>query len=310
MEDTVTILMATYNGDRYLRDQLESIIKQSYKHWQLLIRDDCSKDNTPHILKEYSEKDSRINYILGTENLGPVLNFNELIKESYNSKYIMFADQDDVWFDYKIDLSIKHLKNIEASKKDTTPILLYTGLKYVSEDLSPLKIKNSNPKSKTLNTLLNFNYIWGCTIIVNNALINEAYPIDKKAQNHDYWLALHASLLGIIHYIDKETMLYRQHGANVTGGLANRSFISKIKRIKKQFSSYVDQTKQNLFFCEKYKDNKNLILIKYKRIIHSNVLLRIFRACRFNMKKNSFLETVLFYIFLLSRNLKEKSRID
>ncbi|WP_019908925.1 glycosyltransferase family 2 protein [Paenibacillus sp. HW567] len=310
MEDTVTILMATYNGEKYLKDQLESILNQSYKQWYLIIRDDCSKDSTPHILKEYSEKDSRIKYILGNENLGPVLNFNELIKEVLNSKYIMFADQDDVWFNYKIDLSIKKIKEIEAYEKSTTPILLYTRLKYVNENLSPLNIANSNPKSKNLNTLLSFNYIWGCTIITNQALIKEAYPIVKKAQNHDYWLALHAAFLGVIHYVDQETILYRQHSTNVTGGLANRNFKSKVKRINRQFLSYEKQIKQNLAFCEKYKERNNLTLIEYERIIQSNSLFRLYRAYRFKMKKNSILETMMFYIFLLSKNLKENSKID
>ncbi|WP_143191790.1 glycosyltransferase, partial [Paenibacillus sp. P46E] len=136
MEDTITILMATYNGEKFLKEQLESILKQSHEKWRLIIRDDCSKDSTPKILNEYSQKDSRIKFILGETNLGPVLNFNELIKLALNSKYIMFADQDDVWFDSKIEVSLENIKNIETRMGEDIPILVYSKLKYVSEDLT------------------------------------------------------------------------------------------------------------------------------------------------------------------------------
>lgn len=222
----------------------------------------------------------------------------------------MFADQDDIWLDSKIEISLKNIKNIEERYGENVPIIAYSKLKYVTEDLKPLNIKNSNPKNKNLRTLLSFNFIWGCTIIANSALINEAYPISKAAQNHDYWLALHAAHKGIIYHIEKETMLYRQHKANVTGGINNRSLKSKIKKINNQFSSYEQQIKQNLNFITKYQEDNNQVLLEYKNILLSDFFIRVIKAYKFSVKKNSLLETIIFYIFLLSKYQKENSKID
>lgn len=111
MEDTVAILMATYNGDKYIEEQIQSIINQTYKNWQLFIRDDGSSDETLKIIKNFTNIDHRIHKITDNlGNLGPCLNFNELIKTHLEYKYIMFADQDDVWLENKIMISVNKIK--------------------------------------------------------------------------------------------------------------------------------------------------------------------------------------------------------
>ena len=107
-EKKVVILMATYNGQKYLKCQLDSIIQQTYRNWQLIIRDDCSKDNTVKIIQEYEKKDDRIKVIDNEgKNLGAIGNFFELIKKAPDASYYAFSDQDDYWHEDKIEKAVE-----------------------------------------------------------------------------------------------------------------------------------------------------------------------------------------------------------
>ena len=112
MKEKVDVLVATYNGEKYLREQLDSIIKQTYKNIRILISDDCSKDRTQEILQEYEKKDDRIKIFLHDRNLGSNKNFEFLLRQ-VESKFYMLSDQDDVWLPEKIEktiqISIHHL---------------------------------------------------------------------------------------------------------------------------------------------------------------------------------------------------------
>ena len=103
----IDILMATYNGEKYLVEQLDSIINQTYRNWNLLIRDDNSTDKTLEIIQNYHKKDKRIKILKDNKgNLGIVRNFEELLKSS-ESEFIMFSDQDDIWVENKLDMYLK-----------------------------------------------------------------------------------------------------------------------------------------------------------------------------------------------------------
>ena len=104
--DTIDILLPTYNGEKYLKEQIDSILNQTYKNIRLIISDDCSKDSTPKILEEYREKDERIELYLQKENIGVVKGIEFLLKK-VKSNYYMLADQDDVWLPMKVEKSIE-----------------------------------------------------------------------------------------------------------------------------------------------------------------------------------------------------------
>ena len=124
MKPKIDILMATYNGGKYVEEQLKSIISQSYENWNLVIRDDGSGDNTLKILNEYSKSDKRIHIILDNKgNLGLVKNFEELMKRS-TEEYIMFSDQDDVWVDNKINILLQKMLEIEKKMQLKKPMCL------------------------------------------------------------------------------------------------------------------------------------------------------------------------------------------
>ena len=124
MKPKIDILMATYNGGKYVEEQLKSIISQSYENWNLVIRDDGSSDNTLKILNEYSKNDKRIHIISDNKgNLGLVKNFEELMKRS-TEEYIMFSDQDDVWVDNKINILLQKMLEIEKKMQSKKKKLL------------------------------------------------------------------------------------------------------------------------------------------------------------------------------------------
>ena len=113
MEEKIDILLATYNGEKYVAEQIESILNQTYKNFNLIISDDNSSDNTPKILEDYAKKDSRIILNLQEKNLGVVKNIEFLLKQVQN-EYYMLSDQDDVWLEQKVEKSLETLKNENA----------------------------------------------------------------------------------------------------------------------------------------------------------------------------------------------------
>ena len=126
MEEKVDILLATYNGEKYIKEQIESILNQTYKNIQIIISDDCSQDKTREILKEY-EKNDKIKVFYQEKNLGYVKNFEFLLKQVENNLY-MLSDQDDVWKKEKIEKTVEKLKNENLD-------LVFGDLEVVDEDL-------------------------------------------------------------------------------------------------------------------------------------------------------------------------------
>ena len=128
--DTIDILLPTYNGEKYLKEQIDSILNQTYKNIRLIISDDCSKDSTPKILEEYRGKDERIELYLQKENIGVVKGIEFLLKK-VKSNYYMLADQDDVWLPMKVEKSIETLKKENAD-------LVFGDLEVVDQDLKTM----------------------------------------------------------------------------------------------------------------------------------------------------------------------------
>ncbi len=236
------IILSTYNGEKYLSQQLDSILNQTYKDWKLIIRDDGSVDSTLQIIEKYiSRYPDKIQLIPSIGNLGPMLSFGELLKVS-TSKYIALCDQDDVWLENKLTLFHEKMLEIENRYSDM-PILIHSDLFVVDKNL---KIVNEsfwnklglNPNIKSLSYYLSSNNITGCSIILNNKLRELVIPIPSDASMHDWWLAMNASFFGVIEHFDTKTMYYRQHEGNVVGAqhIITRipKFFYYIKKIKKQ----------------------------------------------------------------------------
>lgn len=215
------ILISTYNGEKYLAEQLDSIINQSYSNWKVIIRDDGSSDSTLSIIKNYIQNyPNRIELLESNDNLGPMLSFGELLKIS-KSKYIALCDQDDVWLCNKLELFYNKITDVEKKYPDK-PILIHSDIYVTDPKLNIVsqsfwKKLGLNPKVKSTLYYLTSNNVTGCSIVLNKELKDLILPIPKEASMHDWWISLNASYFGIIDYFYTKTMYYRQHDGNVVG---------------------------------------------------------------------------------------------
>lgn len=229
----VSIVMSTYNGEKFVGEQITSILASSYQDIDLYIHDDCSSDTTMDILKIYAEKyPEQIHVYQNDVNLGYTLNFLQGLCNT-TADYIMFCDQDDVWKPNKIADTLKRLQLMEAQLGKDKPIAVFTDAVVVDVQLQELrpsffKAGKLDPKKTDLPHILMENKLIGCTVMINAALrkILKSRKLPNRARYHDWWIALIAAACGKIGFLPEQTLLYRQHGSNVVG---NRNFLSYIK---------------------------------------------------------------------------------
>lgn len=239
----VNIIMAAYNGEKYIKDQIESITHNSFKNWMLWIFDDGSTDKTNLIIEDYINRyPNKIKYFKNNLNKGVTRNFLEGVKlvvdhnnldenEKIHNQYYMFCDQDDVWMPEKIYKTLKQMKKAEKKYGCQNPIAAFTDAIVVDEKLniqqsSFYKTSNLNTNRRDLPHMLMENKLIGCTVMFNESLASKLDSIPNNARYHDWWVALIASSFGYITYLKEGTLLYRQHGNNVVG---NQNFLSYVK---------------------------------------------------------------------------------
>lgn len=220
----LTILMATYNGGKFLEAQLDSLRAQTVTGWRLWIRDDGSTDDTVKIIRRCADQDERVRLLPADGmRLGAALSFSSLMERfAAEGEYLMFCDQDDVWRPDKIAVTLARMREMEARFGAQTPILVHTDLSVADRELKLLPpsfwhYQGLDPEIKSMNRLLVQNNVTGCTVMVNRELALLASPVPPQAIMHDWWLALVAATFGKIGHVARPTMLYRQHGGNDTG---------------------------------------------------------------------------------------------
>lgn len=231
----VDIVLATYNGEKYLSQQLDSIIAQKYKDWRLLISDDGSTDNTLSIIGKYTKSDPRIVLVNNIRQGGVVKNFSKAL-EFVSSKYIMFCDQDDYWMPEKIEYS-KAILEKNQEKYGNIPILVFSDLVVVDKELNVIR-KSFFNDTPGMNPEYNFDKrfllwrstVYGCTVMFNKALYDKATPFSNEITMHDQWFALMALLNGKIVYSNVSHIYYRQHDSNVVGA-KDRNLLNRIIRL-------------------------------------------------------------------------------
>jgi rhamnosyltransferase len=316
----INILMATYNGERFLEQQLQSIINQTYKNWELLIRDDSSNDETLKVINQHEVKDERIHLIkddLG--NLGSCVNFSVLMNRVKSSgEYIMFSDQDDVWLSDKIEDTLAEMLASENKYGKNSPLLVYTNFSYVDEELNVISSKKNFSATKIKNlkfaNLLAQNPAYGCTMMINKKLLDLVNDIPSSAENHDYWIALVASAFGKIIYVNKKTVLYRQHGKNISGHHDNNRLSKRMNRIlnKKNLIDVQSKIRMAIDFKNLYSETLNN---SQKKIIDDFInlstrinFLLLWKNLKNGVRRQTVAQTLLFYISVLL--LKRFSTLD
>ncbi|MEC9218483.1 MAG: glycosyltransferase family 2 protein [Pseudomonadota bacterium] len=247
----IAILLSTYNGTKYLEEQLDSILNQTYSNYVIVARDDGSYDDTIQLLNKYAKKFTDKFHLLEQDllNLGASDSFSYLIEYVLENKqslglesaYMMFCDQDDIWSLEKIHKQIDEMLKVEKQQTGTKPIpvLIHSNLRVVSEEKSLIAesfvhYQGLEIERNRFTNLVISNVVTGCTVFINEALARKAVPVSKEAIMHDWWLSLVASAFGKLVFIDAPLVSYRQHDANAIGAkesvkstLVGRSFWQK-----------------------------------------------------------------------------------
>jgi rhamnosyltransferase len=225
-EPPLAILLSSFNGARFIAEQIASICRQSYTSWTLVVRDDGSSDETVRIVEGLASQDARI--LLHRDqrgNLGPAQSFGVLMQVALDlgARYVAFADQDDVWQPDKLEIQLASIRAQEHALGSAAPLLVYSDLAVVDEKLHPIHPSFlafqglGQGRELPLRLLLTQNFVAGCASLINRALLQVALPLPDVVM-HDWWVALCAAALGEIRCIPRATVLYRQHAANTAGG--------------------------------------------------------------------------------------------
>lgn len=266
MGKKVQILMSTYNGEKFIRKQLDSIVNQDYEI-SLLIRDDGSADSTVNIIKEYQEKYDYITLCEGV-NIGVVKSFFELIRMSdKDADYYSFADQDDIWFKDKISRAVSRLDRMDGKK----PCLYCSRQTLIDREDNILNVsmREVNIRPGFGNAIVE-NIATGCTCVFNRALRDAAASYEPEyTVMHDWWLYMLASYMGEVYFDKKPCMYYRQHGGNTMGSRTN--YLDEFKERVRRFSSNKSKLyRQLVSFNKRYAlegEDKDIVdmVLGYKR---------------------------------------------
>ncbi len=237
MEEQIDILMATYNGEKYLKEQIDSILNQTYKNIRLVISDDCSQDGTKEILKQYAQN-KRVEIHYHDENHGGVKNFEYLLKQVKNNIY-MLSDQDDVWMPEKIEKTYETLIKNDAD-------LVFGDLEVVDKNLKTMypSFNKFMLLDRKIHKYINsyevnylYNCVTGCTLMSKSKWIKEILPlpIESKYLIHDHWIGLMVALRGTLAYMPEKYIKYRQHGNNQVGTEKISHGLKKLEQVRQLF---------------------------------------------------------------------------
>jgi glycosyltransferase involved in cell wall biosynthesis len=256
----IDILLATHNGEQFIEEQLESLFRQTFQSFRLIVRDDASNDSTLDVIERYrSRYPSRIVAHVNPWRRGPCGTFSLLAEDSV-APYVAFCDQDDIWREDKLEIGVATAKRIEAERKTNTPVLVFSDLTLIGENNQTLassmwKMMHVNPRRVSLGSLLVQNLVSGCTILANRSLLRQALPIPEDAVMHDFWFGLVAAAFGVIHPLYEATVRYRQHQGNAVGSGGVRGAADALMRVTddQRFKEGIDASRrQSEAFASRY----------------------------------------------------------
>ncbi|MDO4667371.1 MAG: glycosyltransferase family 2 protein [Streptococcus sp.] len=304
----VTILLSTYNGEEFLAEQIESIQKQTYKDWELLIRDDGSSDGTCEIIKRFLSQDERIFFINEShqENVGVINSFYQLLKYQ-RSDFYFFSDQDDVWLPDKLEIQLKKASEYNQEQ----PLLVYTDLKVVDQQLNIINESMIRTQSHHANTELlqelTENTVTGCVSMINHSLAELWTGQEKYALlMHDWYLALLATAFGNLVYLDQPSELYRQHSNNVLGARTFRKRLQNWIRPHILFAKYWKLIKDSQLQAKNLLDlplttEKQEIVKNFVSITEVPFKERLSRLKKYKYRKNRAFHTLVFTTLILTK---------
>lgn len=298
----VSIAMATFNGAQYIYEQLASFLSQSRLPDEVIICDDCSTDTTVDIVNEFI-KIAKFDVILrvNEHNLGFVKNFEKAISLC-SGDYILLSDQDDIWRNDKIQLLLDNIGSFSLIHSDAS--IINSSGNFVAGSFS--KYANKELCSDFQFLLLQ-NNVTGCTVMFNSKIRDKFLPINSSFDAHDWWIAIHASCLRGITYLDIPLVCYRQHaenqfGANHFDGYRFGSFLYRDQLYLKAFRR-LGVLKNTAFFLSHGFDIINDLHVYYNeyfnKLIRFESLLIHVKYWKYFQYKRSFMVKVFALIFSL-----------
>ncbi len=307
MKEKVDILLATYKPNiTYLKEQIESVLNQTYKNIKLYISDDCSNEQEViEILEDYAKSDDRIELYVQEKNLGYIKNFEFLLTKS-TAKYVAFCDQDDIWYPNKIEKSLNTLieKNVD---------LIYCNSKHINENdeiinLNYFKHKNM-PLVKGKNNILTISrYLGlGCSQIFTSEVRQKMLPYKESVMAHDWLASFIASEAKGVDYIEEPLFSYRLHTSNVFGGRSLNQNISRWKQEHgKSYQSYLQYRNEKVI--DKAYLNGVKMCLEYARDENNKKAIQRIIQYYEKLKQSKFinLHLISYINFLSGRNMFKK----
>ncbi len=282
--EMVHIILATYNGEQYVAEQLKSILDNTWQNVKITVCDDGSKDHTIEIVKEYIMRyPEKVELHQNEENKGVKLNFLEAVRKS-PYQYLMFSDQDDYWYQEKIEMTIKKLLAMEKKYGTKKPLVVFADATVTDERRNVIhpsfhKSGKLNCRALSLNRMLMENKLIGCTMAMNGDVKNYVTSLPKQLRMHDWWIALIATSFGKIGYLDKALLDYRQHGNNVVGNVNFLTYIkNRLLSVAKQHLVLKETVAQGEEFLKLFGtqlSSENLYILKeFVQMNHTNFFMK------------------------------------
>jgi glycosyltransferase involved in cell wall biosynthesis len=301
----VEILLAAYNGEKYLREQLDSIFAQTFKDFIITVRDDGSSDGTLDIINEYRSKFPEKIKLLPSEGKNSREgNFKQLLRNANSGSYFCFCCQDDVWQPNKLEREMVVMRRIEGTAGERTPVLVHCDMAVTDEDLnvtekSYVKFANIKPQGFSLKTMLAENCTIGTSCLFNMALLSLARNVPDNAVSAAWWVGLYAAVYGRVEFIDEPLVLYRQHGDNLHGAVGGR-FTDILKNKSRLHSSKFD-TQKSYYQAEEFlkanagriNPEKQKIIETYASFVTASKGKKVMEALFGGYAKNSLLASII-----------------
>lgn len=279
----ISIAMTTYNGEKYLREQLDSILNQTYKDFELIICDDCSKDSTVQIIKSYI--DPRIKLFINEKNLGFKKNFEKAIKLC-TGEYIALSDQDDIWKNNKLELCINNIGEHDLICTNSEIINSENILQnYTMKEVLKIK-KVPSDQFKIFSHLVFTNFVQGSTILAKRDFIFNTLPIPENFGYHDYWFGVMASINNGLKYLDISTLNYRKHENQITTN-TNETFMKEM--------THKNSKESLIFACNNHLNDLHIIKEIQKLNIRQKIVIEK-TVKYYEHMKNKDLYTIMYFI--------------
>lgn len=306
MRERVHIVLATYNGERFLREQMESVLAQTYENITVEVCDDGSTDGTEAIVREYEAQDERVKLHLNPHNLGYVKNFLEGVKRC-TAPYVMLCDQDDIWQKDKVEKTLLAMQQAEK-KKAGKPVLVFTdAVNFDSDTGEELGFfhETSHLDVKKVDTAHLFmeNKCIGCTMMMNRAILPYLEELPEEIRVHDWWLALICSHFGTIEYVPQATLRYRQHEENQIGGSSYTGYLKKrLTHIREQRKALLQTYRQAAAFLrifgEQMDRQQRVVAENFAGMEQTGFFGRRYRILRYGYKKSGWFRNIGLFLLV------------